>query len=98
MISSLRIQDITLRRQDRIRRKEEREDAIHKKQARNDRKELELKEAVEEHDDEEEEFNRDDWLDRWDEENSDVEIPDPVEDELDLDLEEGYFDEELVEE
>lgn len=85
LVTSLRVKDIELRKQDRIARREARETAIREKQEREDRRVSSLEEAKEEN--EEEEFNEEEWLNNWDHENPEIEIPDEVQDEIDVDLE-----------
>lgn len=82
-----------MRREDRIRRKQEREEKIHEKQARLDRKEADREEAMVDLE-EGEEFNEEEWLETWEEENPEIEIPEEVQDENDNDLEPDYFEEE----
>lgn len=41
-----------------------------------------------------EEFNEEEWLETWEEENPEIEIPEEVQDENDNDLEPDYFEEE----
>lgn len=94
LVTSCRLQDITLRREDRNRRKKERENCILEKQARIDRKEADREEAMAEVE-EGEEFKADEWNETWDQDHPEIEIPDEVQDEIDIDLEPGYFEEEV---
>jgi len=41
------------------------------------------------------EFKVDEWNEAWDQDHPEIEIPDEVQDEIDIDLEPGYFEEDV---
>ena len=86
LVTSLRLQDINLRRKDREARRQERLQKIAEKESREEKKATDQNEYI---DNLEQgvEFNEEEFLQQWLEKNPEVEIPPEVEDELDLDIE-----------
>ena len=98
LVTSLRVQDIGLRREQRKRDRQDREEKLHEAKQRSETREAELEEAKEAALQEEVEFNEEEWLEEWEARVPEIEIPPEVVHEKDEDLEPYYFPDEEEEE
>ena len=86
LITSLRVQDIAIRKADMELKKIEREQKIEEKRLRDERREPDKKEYIDNLEPGTE-FIEEEFQTQWLEKNPDPEIPPQVQDEFDLDLE-----------
>lgn len=86
LVTSLRIQNVQIRRGDRRRRREERNEKIIQEQTRVEKKEADIKEYMTNLE-EGVQFNEDEFNEEWIQLNPEIEIPPEVENEVDIDFE-----------